>query len=121
MNATNRNLSINDASAFLNHRLGSSWAVKAKGHGGRATVGLLSVSLKHHPDDPRGAWRCRLRDSFPRHTIMERYADSMEEAASDVVDRAINAQALINGKFQLAHSPANTWLAYRLWSAVRPI
>lgn len=106
------------ATALLRERLGSEWSIRPTKRGCRARFRLLSVSLKYHPEE-EGAWRCRLRDSFPRRTLIERRSDDLNAATEDVVARAIHARAMIRGELGLAQTPAKSWLAYRLWSAVR--
>ena len=107
------------ATALLREKLGSDWSIRQTGRGCRARFRLLSVSLKYHPEEGEGAWRCRLRDSFPRRTLIERRSDDLAAATNDVIERAIHARAMIGGDFGRAQTPAKSWLAYRLWSAVR--
>lgn len=109
-----------EAAALLTATLGPGWTVRETARGATARFRLLSVSLKHHPGEDGGAWRCRLRDSFPRRTLIERRADDLQDATEDVLARAQHASAMISGHLGLAQTPANSWLAYRLWSAVRP-
>lgn len=109
-----------EATALLQRNLGDEWTIQQTARGCRARFRLLSVSLKYHPEDGTGAWRCRLRDSFPRRTLIERRADELAEATDDVIARARHARAMIKGDLGLAQTPAKGWLAYRVWSAVRP-
>lgn len=108
------------AEDILRQALGPGWTVKRTGNGVRARSGLLSVTLKHHPELPDGPWRSRLRDSFPRRTIVERHGETIEAALHDVAARARSSRAMIEGKFGLVDNSSKSWIAYRLWSAVRP-
>ncbi|TVQ96350.1 MAG: hypothetical protein EA398_16045 [Deltaproteobacteria bacterium] len=107
------------ATELLRNALGDDWTITQTNRGARARFRLLTVSLKYHPENDDGAWRCRLRDSFPRRTLIERRADGLREATDDVVARALHARAMIGGDLGLAQTPAKSWLAYRVWSAVR--
>jgi hypothetical protein len=126
---SNRNRKVNPAETLpdLTHAatvladaLGPGWTLKRTAHGCRARAGLLSVSLKFHADAEEGPWRSRLRDSFPRRTIVERHGLSAEEAVHDVAKRARSSKAMIDGQFGLVTNTSKSWIAYRLWSAVRP-
>lgn len=104
----------------LAEALGEGWTVTRTGRGCRARYGLLTVTLKHHPEENEGAaWRCRLRDSFPRRTLKECWADDPLVAMRDVVAEAVQVRAMINGDLSLAQNRASSWLAYRVWTAVR--
>lgn len=101
--------------------LGSGWRVSRAGSGWKARNGMLSVTLKFHPEDERGAWRCRLRDSFPRRTVMERFGASPDAAVAEIAAHTNQVRGLIDGWLGgLTPNASKSWVGYRLWSAVKP-
>ena len=111
---------LTHAADTLQNALGSGWNLKLTSNGCRARSGLLSVSLKYHEGAEGGPWRSRLRDSFPRRTLVERHGHTIDDAIRDVAAQARSSKAMIDGQFGLVTNTSKSWIAYRLWSAVRP-
>lgn len=107
------------AEAWLRAHLGPRWRIARTRRQVKARLGLLSVSLRYS-DDREDGWRCRLRDSIPRRTLKVQRGASLEDAANEVVSRARAVAALLDGRDGLAPNESKSWLAYRMWSAVKP-
>jgi hypothetical protein len=96
------------------------WRYTATRRGFRARRGMVTVSLKYRPEEGAAAWRARFNDGFPRFTVLEHRAASVDEALAPVVAKARAATSFFDGRLGLLSNPSKSWLGYRMWEAVRP-
>ncbi|MCB9519548.1 MAG: hypothetical protein H6699_01575 [Myxococcales bacterium] len=107
--------------AFLASTLGAAgWSVHRTRRGLRARRGMVTVTLKHRPETPDACWRARFNDGFPRFTVSEARGGSPVEALEAVVPKALVAARFFDGGLSLLRNPSKSWVAYRMWEAVRP-
>ena len=107
----------------LSSTLGAAgWRVRRTKTGARAARGLLAVTLKHRPGrSESGEWRARFHDGFiARFTLCESWNDDLREALKPVVTQAEEAARFVDGSGGLFRNPSKSFVAHRLWGAVRP-
>jgi len=116
----NQEATLAAAHKRLESHLGRGWKVyrTRKGHV-KARYALLSITLKYKEGSSK-PWRCRMRDSIPRTTLIERRGETCADALDDVANHAVRIMSLIRNTDGLVRNESKSWIAYRLWSAVRP-
>ena len=109
--------------ARLEELLGArGWRVRETNQGARATWRWLSVTVKHKPrKSPNRPWRIRLRDGFPRTTVDEQWASDPFDVLDLVILHAKEVRRFVETESQLVRNPSKSWLAHRMWEAVRPV
>lgn len=97
------------------------WWVGQSRNGARAQWRWLSVTIKHKgKKNPEQPWRVRLRDGFPRSTVVEHWVKDPIEGLEKVVNHARQVRQFVEGESCLVRNPSKSWLAHRMWEAVRP-
>jgi len=99
---------------------GENWKIRPLSNGARASWRWLSVTVKYKPNNnPDHPWRARLRDGFPRSTVTEVWVDDPIDGFDRIAEEARNVRRFVEGEF--LRNPSKSWLAHRLWEAVRPV
>jgi hypothetical protein len=118
----NAEASLREARVQVALTLGADgWRLEPTKRGVRARWRWLVVTVEASGDAREGrAWRARLAERLPPHTLLERWADDPMAAVDPVIAEARVAQRFADGNVGLVRNPSRGWLGYRLWDAVRP-
>ncbi len=111
------------AVAALKSTLGADgWRVKQTRTGARASRGLLAVTLKlREGRHEAGPWRARFHDGFiARFTVAENWGAGLTETLRPVLANAREVGGFVSQGGGLIRNPSKSWVAHRLWGAVRP-
>jgi len=77
--------------------------------------------VKYKPEkNPAHPWRARFRDGFPRSNVVELWVDDPLEGLKSITAQARDVRRFVEGEGCLVRNPSKSYLAHRLWEAVRP-
>ncbi|MFT6399629.1 MAG: hypothetical protein ACJAYU_004398 [Bradymonadia bacterium] len=83
---------------------------------------MLAVTLKFREGrNDAGPWRARFHDGFiARFTVAENWGTDLNDVVAPVVLKSREVSRFIDGRGGLIRNPSKSFVAHRLWSAVRP-